>query len=211
MAIGLIGLKMGMTRIFTENGVSTVVTVIEVKSNHISQLKTSVIDGYNAIQVTVGKRKLSKVPRSQAGHFAKANLPAGYNVCEFTVDSLGEYKVGLELNINIFEVGQAIDVVAITKGKGFAGVMKRYGFRGGDATHGNSVSHRALGSIGQCQTPGRVFKNKKMAGHMGNVKCTLQNLLVVRMDIERNLLFIKGSVPGAKGYKIAIRPAVKSG
>ncbi|NQY51262.1 MAG: 50S ribosomal protein L3 [Piscirickettsiaceae bacterium] len=210
MTIGLIGLKMGMTRIFTEDGVSTAVTVIEVKSNYISQLKIAEIDGYDAIQVTVGKRKLSKVSRSQVGHFAKANLPVGRNVCEFTVDSVVEYKVGLEINIDVFEVGQAIDVSAISKGKGFAGVMKRYGFRGGDATHGNSISHRALGSIGQCQTPGRVFKNKKMAGHMGNVKCTLQNLLVVRVDMKRHLLFIKGSVPGAKGYEVAIRPAVKS-
>ena len=209
MTIGLIGYKMGMTRLFIENGVSTGVTVIKVQSNCISQLKMDEVDGYNAVQVAVGARKSSKVSRSQAGHFAKAKSSVGRKVCEFVVNSVDEYELGLELNMDIFKVGQIIDVSGVTKGKGFAGVMKRYGFRGGDATHGNSISHRAPGSIGQCQTPGRVFKNKKMAGHMGSVKCTLQNLSVVRIDMERNLLFVKGSVPGAKGNDVVIRPAVK--
>ncbi len=210
MTIGLVGRKAGMTRIFTEDGVSTPVTVIEVEPNRISQLKTAETDGYNAIQVTVGERKASRVSKPQAGHFAKAESSAGRNVCEFTVDAVADYELGSEIKVDIFEAGQVIDVSGVTKGKGFAGVMKRYGFRGGDATHGNSISHRAPGSIGQCQTPGRVFKNKKMAGHMGDVKRTLQNLSVVRVDSERNLLLVKGSVPGAKGSNVVIRPAVKA-
>lgn len=210
MTIGLVGRKSGMTRIFTEDGVSTPVTVIEVEPNRISQLKTVETDGYNAIQVTIGERKASRVSKPQAGHFAKAESAAGRSVSEFTVDSVDEYKLGSEVKVDIFEEGQAIDVSGITKGKGFAGVMKRYGFAGGDATHGNSISHRAPGSIGQCQTPGRVFKEKKMAGHMGDVKRTLQNLSVVRVDAERNLLLVKGSIPGAKGSNVVIRPAVKA-
>jgi len=210
MTIGLVGRKAGMTRIFTEDGVSTPVTVIEVEPNRISQLKTVEVDGYNAIQVAVGVRKASRVAKPQAGHFAKAESSAGRNVSEFTVDSVSDYELGSELTVDMFEAGQAIDVSGTTKGKGFAGVMKRYGFRGGDATHGNSISHRAPGSIGQCQTPGRVFKEKKMAGHMGDVKRTLQNLSVVRVDTERNLLLVKGSVPGAKGSNVVIRPAVKA-
>jgi len=210
MTIGLVGRKSGMTRIFTEDGVSTPVTVIEVEPNRISQLKTAETDGYNAIQVTIGERKASRVSKPQAGHFAKAESAAGRSVSEFTVDSVDGYELGSELKVDIFEEGQAIDVSGITKGKGFAGVMKRYGFAGGDATHGNSISHRAPGSIGQCQTPGRVFKEKKMAGHMGDVKRTLQNLSVVRVDAERNLLLVKGSIPGAKGSNVVIRPAVKA-
>jgi len=210
MTIGLVGRKSGMTRIFTEDGVSTPVTVIEVEPNRISQLKTVKTDGYNAIQVTIGERKASRVSKPQAGHFAKAESAAGRSVSEFTVDSVDGYELGSELKVDIFEEGQAIDVSGITKGKGFAGVMKRYGFAGGDATHGNSISHRAPGSIGQCQTPGRVFKEKKMAGHMGDVKRTLQNLSVVRVDAERNLLLVKGSIPGAKGSNVVIRPAVKA-
>jgi large subunit ribosomal protein L3 len=210
MTIGLVGRKSGMTRIFTEDGVSTPVTVIEVEPNRISQLKTVKTDGYNAIQVTIGERKASRVSKPQAGHFAKAESAAGRSVSEFTVDSVDGYELGSELKVDIFEEGQAIDVSGVTKGKGFAGVMKRYGFAGGDATHGNSISHRAPGSIGQCQTPGRVFKEKKMAGHMGDVKRTLQNLSVVRVDAERNLLLVKGSIPGAKGSNVVIRPAVKA-
>jgi large subunit ribosomal protein L3 len=210
MTIGLVGRKSGMTRIFTEDGVSTPVTVIEIEPNRISQLKEVDTDGYNAIQVTVGERKTSRVSKPQAGHFAKAESSAGRSVCEFTVDSVAGYELGSELKVDIFEAGQVIDVSGVTKGKGFAGVVKRYGFRGGDATHGNSLSHRAPGSIGQCQTPGRVFKEKKMAGHMGDVKRTLQNLSVVRVDAERNLLLVKGSVPGAKGSNVIIRPAVKA-
>lgn len=210
MTIGLIGRKRGMTRVFSEDGVSTPVTVIEVEPNRVSQLKTVDTDGYNAIQVTAGERKASRVTKPEAGHFAKAQAAAGRKVAEFRVEEVSELEVGAELKVDLFEDGQQIDVSGITKGKGFAGVVKRYGFRGGDATHGNSLSHRAPGSIGQCQTPGRVFKGKKMAGHMGDKKRTLQNLSVVKVDAERNLLLIKGSVPGATGSDVIIRPAVKA-
>ncbi|EMR12551.1 50S ribosomal protein L3 [Methylophaga lonarensis MPL] len=210
MTIGLIGRKRGMTRIFSEDGVSTPVTVIEVEPNHISQLKSVDTDGYNAIQVSVGARKASRVTKPEAGHFAKAQAPAGRKVCEFRVEDVASFELGSELKVDIFEAGQAVDVSGISKGKGFAGVVKRYGFGGGDATHGNSLSHRAPGSIGQCQTPGRVFKNKKMAGHMGDKKRTLQNLSVVKVDAERNLLLVKGSVPGATGSNVVVRPAVKA-
>jgi large subunit ribosomal protein L3 len=210
MTIGLIGRKRGMTRIFSEDGVSTPVTVIEVSPNRVSQLKSVDTDGYNAIQVTMGERKASRVSKSEAGHFSKAQAPVGRDVCEFRVESLEEYALGSEIKLDLFEAGQKIDVSGLTKGKGFAGVVKRYGFRGGDATHGNSLSHRAPGSIGQCQTPDRVFKNKKMAGHMGDKQRTLQNLSVVRVDAERNLLLVKGSVPGPTGSSVVVRPAVKA-
>jgi large subunit ribosomal protein L3 len=210
MTIGLIGRKRGMTRVFSEDGVSTPVTVIEVEPNRVSQLKTLEADGYNAIQVTVGERKASRVTKPQAGHFAKAQTAAGRKVAEFRVEGIAELELGAELKVDLFEAGQKIDISGITKGKGFAGVVKRYGFGGGDATHGNSLSHRAPGSIGQCQTPGRVFKGKRMAGHMGDKKRTLQNLSVVRVDAERNLLLVKGSVPGATGSDVVIRPAVKA-
>jgi large subunit ribosomal protein L3 len=210
MTIGLVGRKRGMTRIFTEDGVSTPVTVIEVEPNRISQLKTMDVDGYNAIQVTVGAKKASRVTKSLAGHFAKAGSAAGYKMHEFALTEVSALEVGAEIKVNIFEEGQQIDVTGVSKGKGFAGVVKRYGFHGGDATHGNSLSHRAPGSIGMCQTPGRVFKEKKMAGHMGDVKRTIQNLSVVRIDEARNLLLVKGSVPGAKGGDVVIRPAVKA-
>jgi len=209
MTIGLVGRKRGMTRVFTEDGVSTPVTVIEIEPNRVSQLKTVDTDGYNAVQVTVGSKKASRVTKPQAGHFAKAESAAGNKVHEFRVDET-DLEVGSEIKVTIFEDGQAIDVTGVTKGKGFAGAMKRYGFRGGDATHGNSISHRSAGSIGMCQTPGRVFKEKKMAGHMGDVQRTLQNLSVVRVDEERNLLLVKGSVPGAKGGSVIISPAVKA-
>jgi large subunit ribosomal protein L3 len=199
-----------MTRVFSEDGVSTPVTVIEVEPNRVSQLKTVDTDGYNAIQVTVGERKASRVSKPQAGHFAKAQTAAGRKVAEFRVEDIAELELGAEIKVDIFEAGQKIDVAGITKGKGFAGVVKRYGFRGGDATHGNSLSHRAPGSIGQCQTPGRVFKGKRMAGHMGDKQRTLQNLSVVRVDAERNLILVKGSVPGATGSDVIIRPAVKA-
>ena len=210
MTIGLVGRKRGMTRVFTEDGVSTPVTVIEVEPNRISQLKDIETDGYTAVQVTVGSKKASRVSKSLAGHFAKAESAAGSTVNEFRVDDLDGFELGSEIKVSMFETGQAIDVTGVSKGKGFAGVMKRYGFRGGDATHGNSISHRAPGSIGMCQTPGRVFKEKKMAGHMGDVQRTLQNLSVVRIDEERNLILVKGSVPGAKGGSVVIRPAVKA-
>ena len=209
MTIGLIGRKRGMTRVFTEDGVATPVTVIEVEPNRVSQLKTVDSDGYNAIQLTVGERKASRVSKAEAGHFAKAQAPAGHKVVEFRVDEAA-LELGAEIKVDIFEEGQKIDVSGMSKGKGFAGVVKRYGFGGGDATHGNSLSHRAPGSIGQCQTPGRVFKGKKMAGHMGDKKRTQQNLSVVRVDVERNLLLVKGSVPGATGSDVIIRPAVKA-
>jgi large subunit ribosomal protein L3 len=199
-----------MTRIFSEDGVSTPVTVIEVEPNRVSQLKTVDTDGYNAIQLTVGERKASRVTKPQAGHFAKAQAAAGRKVMEFRVDELSDLALGAEVKVDIFEDGQKIDVSGLTKGKGFAGVVKRYGFRGGDATHGNSLSHRAPGSIGQCQTPGRVFKGKRMAGHMGDKKRTLQNLSIVKVDADRNLLLVKGSVPGATGSDVIIRPAVKA-
>jgi large subunit ribosomal protein L3 len=209
MTIGLIGRKRGMTRVFSEDGVSTPVTVIEVEPNRISQLKTLEADGYSAIQVTVGERKASRVSKPEAGHFAKAQVAAGRKVAEFRVDET-DLELGSEIKVDIFEAGQKIDVSGLTKGKGFAGTVKRYGFRGGDATHGNSLSHRAPGSIGQCQTPGRVFKGKRMAGHMGDKQRTLQNLSVVKVDVERNLLLVKGSVPGSTGSDVIVRPAVKA-
>jgi large subunit ribosomal protein L3 len=210
MTIGLIGRKRGMTRIFSEDGVSTPVTVIEVEPNRISQLKTTDTDGYNAIQITVGEKKASRLTKAEAGHFAKAQAAAGRKVAEFRVEEVADMELGSELKVDLFEAGQKVDVSGITKGKGFAGAVKRYGFRGGDATHGNSISHRAPGSIGQCQTPGRVFKGKRMAGHMGDKQRTLQNLSIVKVDAERNLLLVKGSVPGATGSDVIIRPAVKA-
>jgi large subunit ribosomal protein L3 len=210
MTIGLIGRKRGMTRIFSEDGVSTPVTVIEVEPNRISQLKTTDTDGYNAIQITVGEKKASRLTKAEAGHFAKAQAAAGRKVAEFRVEEVADMELGSELKVDLFEAGQKVDVSGITTGKGFAGAVKRYGFRGGDATHGNSLSHRAPGSIGQCQTPGRVFKGKRMAGHMGDKQRTLQNLSIVKVDAERNLLLVKGSVPGATGSDVIIRPAVKA-
>jgi large subunit ribosomal protein L3 len=209
MTIGLIGRKRGMTRVFSEDGVSTPVTVIEVEPNRVSQLKTVDSDGYNAIQLTVGERKASRVTKPEAGHFAKAQAAAGRKLAEFRVEDAG-VELGAEIKVDIFEAGQKVDISGMSKGKGFAGVVKRYGFGGGDATHGNSLSHRAPGSIGQCQTPGRVFKGKKMAGHMGDKKRTQQNLSVVMVDAERNLLLVKGAVPGATGSDVIIRPAVKA-
>ncbi len=210
MAIGLVGRKCGMTRVFTEDGGSIPVTVIEIQPNRISQLKTVAIDGYSAVQVTIGSKKPSRVTKSQAGHFAKAGSFAGSKMYEFAVDDSSELEMGSEIKATVFEAGQMVDVTGTTKGKGFAGVMKRYGFRGGDATHGNSISHRSAGSIGQCQTPGRVFKGKKMAGHMGSTKRTLQNLSIVSVDGQRNLLLVKGSIPGSKNSNVIVCPAVKA-
>lgn len=213
MAIGLVGRKVGMTRIFTEDGVSIPVTVLEASSMSISQIKTADVDGYTAIQVTAGKKKkLSHVSKPLAGHFAKAAVSACDVICEFRADQVDEYSLGQVLSINdIFSAGQFVDVTSISKGKGFAGTVKRHNFRTQDATHGNSRSHRVPGSTGQNQTPGRVFKGKKMAGHMGNRRCTTQNLELVRVDSERNLLLIKGAVPGAPGSKVKVNPAVKKG
>jgi len=201
-----------MTRIFSEDGVSVPVTVIAVESNRVTQVKTVENDGYRALQVTTGSRRPSRVTRPLAGHFAKAGAEAGRGLWEFRLaDGEGEaIEVGSEIGLDMFEAGQSVDVCGTSIGKGYAGVIKRYNFRTQDATHGNSLSHRAPGSIGQCQTPGRVVKGKRMSGHMGNVRRTTQNIKVVRVDTERNLLLVKGSVPGAKGGDVIVRPAVKA-
>jgi large subunit ribosomal protein L3 len=210
MAIGVVGRKSGMTRVFTEAGVSIPVTVIEVEPNRVTQIKTADTDGYTAIQVTTGGVKQNRVSKPEAGHFAKNNISAGRGLWEFRVDEIdGDLAIGVEMGVDQFETGQKVDVRGVSKGKGFAGVIKRWNFRGQDNTHGNSLSHRAPGSIGQCQTPGRVFKGKKMSGHLGNVRVTTQNLEVVRVDSERNLLLVKGAVPGPAGGDVLVRPAVK--
>jgi large subunit ribosomal protein L3 len=213
MTIGLVGRKCGMTRVFTDDGVSIPVTVIEAQPNRITQVKTVDTDGYRALQVTTGSRRASRVRKSAAGHFAAAKVEAGDITREFRLDDAdeGEFAPGNELKVDLFAAGQKVDVVGTSIGKGFAGTVKRHNFSMQDATHGNSLSHRAPGSIGQNQTPGRVFKGKKMAGHMGNVRRTSQNLEVVRVDVERNLLLVKGAVPGNAGGDVIVRPAVKGG
>ncbi len=212
MTIGVVGKKVGMTRVFTDEGVSIPVTVIEVEPNRVTQVRTMENDGYRALQVTVGSRRASRVTRAMAGHYAKANVEAGRGLWEFRLDDAeGEgIESGSEVKVDIFEAGQMVDVSGTSIGKGFAGGVKRHNFKMQDATHGNSLSHRAPGSIGQNQTPGRVFKGKKMAGHMGNVRTTTQNLEVVRVDVDRNLLLIKGSVPGSRGGDVIVKPAEKS-
>lgn len=220
MAIGVVGRKSGMTRVFTEDGASVPVTVIEVTPNRITQVKSAATDGYAAVQVTTGEARQNRVKKPSAGHFAKANTAAGRGLWEFRLDGdkAGGDKgvadeavaVGAELSVDQFEAGQKVDVRGVSKGKGFAGAIKRWNFAGQDNSHGNSISHRAPGSIGQCQTPGRVFKGKKMAGHLGNVQVTAQNLEVVRVDADRNLLLVKGAVPGPAGGNVYIRPAVKA-
>lgn len=212
MAIGLVGRKAGMTRVFTEDGATVPVTVIEVEPNRITQLKTIEVDGYRAVQITTGKRKPQRVGKPLAGHFAKANAEPGRGLWEFRLnDGEGEdLTIGAELNVDLFEVGQKVDVTGTTIGKGFAGTIKRHNFTGQRNSHGNSLSHRVPGSIGQNQTPGRVFKGKKMAGHMGAVRRSTQNLEVVRVDAERCLLLIKGAVPGAKGGSVIVRPTIKA-
>ncbi|HGG60193.1 MAG TPA: 50S ribosomal protein L3 [Gammaproteobacteria bacterium] len=209
MSIGVVGRKLGMSRVFTEDGASVPVSVIEVLANRVCQVKNEETDGYTAIQVTSGARKASRVNKPMAGHFKKAGVEPGRGLWEFRVDGDHGYEVGAEIGCDIFEPGQVVDVSGVTIGKGFAGTIKRHNFAGKDATHGNSINHRTPGSIGQCQTPGRVFKGKKMSGHMGNVKRTQQNLEVVKVDAERNLVLIKGSVPGSKGGDVIIAPAVK--
>ena len=209
MSLGLVGRKVGMTRVFSDDGVSTPVTVVEVEPNRVSQLKTVDTDGYTAIQVVTGTRRPNRVTKAMAGHYRKAGVEAGRLSMEFRVDSVEEFELGSELKVDMFEQGQKVDVSGTTIGKGFAGVIKRYNFQMQDATHGNSVSHRAPGSIGRNQTPGRVFKGKKMAGHMGAVKQTTQNLEIVRVDSERNLVLIRGPVPGSKSSNVVITPAVK--
>jgi large subunit ribosomal protein L3 len=208
--IGLIGRKVGMTRVFTEEGVSIPVTVVEVEANRVSQVKTLETDGYAAIQVTTGAKKANRVTKPEAGHFAKAGVEAGRGLWEFRLENGEEFAVGSELTVELFNDTKKVDVTGTSKGKGFQGAVKRWNFRTQDMTHGNSLSHRAPGSIGQCQTPGRVFKGKKMAGHMGAERVTTQNLEIVRVDAERNLLLIKGAVPGATGGNVIVKPAVKA-
>lgn len=212
MAIGVVGRKAGMTRIFTDEGQAIPVTVIEVDANRVTQLKGQESDGYRAVQVTTGTRRSSRINKAQAGLFAKTGVDAGKGLWEFRLaEGEGEdLEVGGELTVSQFEAGQYVDVVGRSKGKGFAGVVKRWNFATQDATHGNSLSHRAPGSIGQNQTPGRVFKGKKMAGHLGAERVTVQNLEIVRVDVERNLLLVKGAVPGATGGDLMIKPAVKA-
>ena len=209
MAISLLGSKVGMTRIYNEDGTATPVTVLEVSPNRISQLKTEDTDGYNALQLTAGAKKASKVSKSESGHYAKASVESGSFTRESRVDSVDGFELGSDVTLELFEEGQKVDVTGTTIGKGFAGVLKRYNFAGKDATHGNSINHRTPGSIGQNQTPGRVFKGKKMSGHMGAVKQTTQSLTVVRIDLEKNLMMVKGAVPGARGGNILVKPAVK--
>jgi len=213
MAIGLVGRKAGMTRVFTEDGGSIPVTVIEVEPNRVTQVKSVTSDGYRALQVTTGTRRATRITKPEAGHFAKAGVDAGRGLWEFRLgDGEGEdIAVGAELKVEtLFQAGQRVDVTGTTIGKGFAGTIKRHHFKGQPATHGNSLSHRAPGSIGQNQSPGRVFKGKRMAGQMGAVRRSIQNLEVVRVDAERNLLLVKGAVPGAKGGDLIVRPAVKA-
>ncbi|MBC3621142.1 50S ribosomal protein L3 [Vibrio metschnikovii] len=208
--IGLVGRKVGMTRVFTEEGVSIPVTVVEVEANRVSQVKTLETDGYAAIQVTAGTKKANRVTKPEAGHFAKAGVEAGRGLWEFRLENGEEFEVGTELTVELFNEIKKVDVTGTSKGKGFQGAVKRWNFRTQDMTHGNSLSHRAPGSIGQCQTPGRVFKGKKMAGHMGAERVTTQNLEIVRVDAERNLLLIKGAVPGATGANVIVKPAIKA-
>ncbi len=211
MSIGLIGRKCGMTRIFCEDGSSVPVTVLQIDSNRVTQIKSIEIDGYRAIQVAAGDKKASKVTKAMAGHYAVANVTAGRGLWEFRLEEgeASEFSLGSELPLSIFSAGQVIDVQGKSIGKGFAGGVKRHHFSMQDATHGNSLSHRVLGSIGMCQTPGRVFKGKKMAGHLGAEKTTIQNLTIHSIDTERSLILVKGSVPGAKGGNVLIIPASK--
>lgn len=212
MTIGVVGRKAGMTRIFMEDGASVPVTVIEVEPNRVAQVKTVENDGYRAVQVTVGTRRATRVTKPMAGHFAKASVQPGRGLWEFRLaDGEGaELAVGAEIKADIFAAGQKVDVTGTSIGKGFAGTIKRHNFTMGDATHGNSLSHRSAGSIGQNQSPGRVWKGKRMAGHMGAKQRSAQNLEVVRVDAERNLLLVKGAVPGSKGGDLIVRPAVKA-
>ena len=212
MKIGLIGRKRGMTRLFTEEGESIPVTVIEAQPNRVTQVKTEDNDGYNAVQVTMGTKRANLVNKPKAGHFTTAGVAAGEGTWELRIPEgeTAELEKGSEITVETFEAGEKVDVTGVSKGKGFAGAIKRHNFSMQDATHGNSLAHRAPGSIGQCQTPGRVFKGKKMAGHMGDERVTTQNLEVVRVDAERNLLLIKGAVPGAAGGAVMVRPSVKA-
>ena len=209
--IGIVGTKQGMTRLFTEAGTSIPVTVVSVFPNIITQVKTDSIDGYNSVQVTFGSKKEKHLTKSELGHFNKFKTPPGEGLWELQIESknLENLTPGSEIGLDQFEIGQKIDITGTSKGKGFAGTVKRWNFQMQDATHGNSLSHRAPGSIGQCQTPGRVWKGKKMSGHMGFQRKTIQNLEIVGVDIEKNLLLVKGSVPGSNGTHVVVKPAVK--
>lgn len=213
MSLGLVGRKVGMTRIFTDDGTSIPVTVLEVSPNRVAQIKTQDSDGYSAIQVTFGERRASRVTKAQAGHFAKAGVTAGRGVSEFPApaDVVAGYAAGSEITVEIFQAGQLVDVTGTSQGKGYAGTIKRHHFKSGRASHGNSKSHNVPGSIGMAQDPGRVFPGKRMTGHLGAVRRTVQNLEIVRVDRERNLLLIKGAVPGSKGGDVVVRPSVKAG
>lgn len=212
MTIGIVGRKVGMTRIFTENGESIPVTVIEASPNRVTQLRTQEVDGYRALQVTTGEKKAKRVSKPEAGHYAKAGVAAGRGLWEFRLDGDegGDIEVGAEITVEIFNDTKKVDVAGTSKGKGFAGAIKRWNFSSQRMTHGNSLSHRAPGSIGQNQSPGKVFKGKKMAGQLGNKRVTTQSLEVVRVDAENNLLLIKGAVPGATGGDVIVKPAVKA-
>jgi large subunit ribosomal protein L3 len=213
MSLGLVGRKVGMTRIFTDDGASIPVTVLDVSNNRVAQIKTPESDGYAAVQVAFGKRRPSRVSKSLAGHMAKAGVEAGSVLREFpvTAEDLASFKPGDQISVAIFAVGQKVDVTGQTIGKGFSGAIKRHHFKSQRASHGNSVSHNAPGSIGMNQDPGRVFPGKRMSGHLGDVKRTQQNLEVIRIDVERQLLLVKGAVPGCKGSDLIVHPAVKAG
>jgi large subunit ribosomal protein L3 len=213
MSLGLVGRKIGMTRLFTDDGNSVAVTVVDVSDNRVTQIKTPETDGYSAVQVAFGKRRASRVTKALAGHYAKAGTEAGTVLKEFTVSSeeAAKFSAGAAIGVDIFQVGQEVDVTGTTQGKGFAGAIKRHHFSSNRASHGNSVTTRAPGSIGQAQDPGRVFPGKRMAGHLGAAQRTVQNLEIVRIDNERQLLLIKGAVPGSKGGDVIVRPAVKAG
>jgi len=213
MSLGLVGRKIGMTRIFTEDGVSIPVTVLDVSNNRVSQVKTPGTDGYSALQVAFGLRKPSRITKPVAGHLAKSGVDAAVGMMEFLVDAetSSAYQPGASVSVEIFAAGQMVDVSGVTQGKGFAGTIKRHHFKSQRATHGNSRSHNVPGSIGQAQDPGRIFPGKRMSGHLGAVNRTIQNLEIVRVDLERQLLLVKGAVPGSKGGDVVVRPAVKGG
>ena len=213
MSIGLVGRKVGMTRIFTEDGVSLPVTVLDVSNNRITQIKSLGTDGYSSVQVAFGTRRASRVTKPAAGHFAKAGVLAGSILREFTAapEELSSFKAGGVIGVDIFKVGQKVDVTGVTIGKGYAGVIKRHHFSSGRASHGNSKSHNVPGSIGMAQDPGRVFPGKRMTGHLGDVQRTVQNLKIVRIDAERQLLLVMGAVPGCKGGDVLVHPAIKAG
>ncbi|KZE30219.1 LSU ribosomal protein L3P [Crenobacter luteus] len=213
MSLGLVGRKVGMTRVFAEDGASIPVTVLDMSANRVTQIKTAETDGYTAVQVAFGTRKANRVNKAEAGHFAKAGVEAASVLQEFALsaEELSKFKAGDTLSVEVFAVGQLVDVTGTSKGKGFSGVIKRHNFSSNRASHGNSVSHNKPGSIGQAQDPGRVFPGKRMAGQYGNVKSTVQCLEIVRVDAERQLLLVKGAVPGATNGNVVVRPSVKAG